>query len=329
MKTRALIPAATLAIVFAAGQFPATAQTALKAPHFHHILLNATDPEAAIAFYMRQFANVSKVTWGGFLAVHVPTDMYILFNKVNTPPASDAQETAVWHFGWQVIDVRQKYEFYKGHPEVHVSEMYTDDDSVIYINSDTIGGTRAEIAEARAKGAKPAGGRGVMYIAGPDNALIENVGNAPATAERFNHVHMYQEDPYCAQIWYQKHLNANVAPALVQNPQRTEANCKVPRGEKSFPALVHGGMYRAPNSGVVFDDVAINWPVTQLDNPLASTKGHLVDRIGLSVADLDAWNAKLKAEGVKFLEDTHRLGDTRVFMIEGPSREQIEIVEVK
>ena len=27
-------------------------------------------------------------------------------------------------------------------------------------------------------------------------------------AERFNHVHMWQEDPFCAQLWYQTHLNA-------------------------------------------------------------------------------------------------------------------------
>ena len=309
---------------------PASAQSgALPPPHFHHILLNSTDPDAAIAFYMRQFANTSKTTWEGFPALHAPTNMYILFNKVAAPPPSNAEETAVWHFGWFVIDVRKKYEFYKTHPEVKISPMYTDDDSVISISSDTIGGTRADIAAAKAKGAQPAGGRGVMYIAGPDNALIENVGTTPTAVERFNHVHLYEEDPYCAQIWYQKHLEANIQPAVVQKPQRTEANCKVPRGEKSFPALIKGGMYRAPNSGVMFDDVTFIWPVTQLDKPLAPTRGHLVDRIGLSVADLDGWAAKLKGEGVKFLEDVHQLGDTRAFMIEGPSREAIEIVEVK
>ena len=31
---------------------------------------------------------------------------------------------------------------------------------------------------------------------GPDNALVEFAGNYPA--ERFNHVHLYQEDPLCA-----------------------------------------------------------------------------------------------------------------------------------
>jgi predicted enzyme related to lactoylglutathione lyase len=48
-----------------------------------------------------------------------------------------------------------------------------------------------------------------------------------------------------------------------------------------------------------------------------------------SVADLDAWIAKLRAEGVKFLEQPYRLGDTRAVMIEGPSAESIGLVEVK
>ena len=48
-----------------------------------------------------------------------------------------------------------------------------------------------------------------------------------------------------------------------------------------------------------------------------------------SVTDLDAWVAKLKGEGVTFLEQPHRLGDTRAAMIEGPSHEAIELVEVK
>ena len=47
------------------------------------------------------------------------------------------------------------------------------------------------------------------------------------------------------------------------------------------------------------------------------------------VRDLDAWAAKLRAENVTFLEQPHPLGDTRALMIEGPSHEAIELVEVK
>ena len=64
---------------------------------------------------------------------------------------------------------------------------------------------------------------------------------------------------------------------------------------------------------------------------LAATNNVLVlfyDHIGLSVTDLDGWVAKLREEGVRFLEEPYRLGDTRAVMIEGPSREALELVEV-
>jgi catechol 2,3-dioxygenase-like lactoylglutathione lyase family enzyme len=331
MRNRARIVSAIVAPLLAAtAQHPAAAQATLPAPGFHHLHLNSVDPDAAIAFYVRQFPDSAKTIWGGMPALKAKTNVLILFDKVVTPPPADAEATAVWHFGWNVTDVRQKLEFYKSHPEVKLSPMYTTvDGEIVYINSDTIVGTKVQIEEAKAKGGKPNGGPGVMYIAGPDGALIENVGNMPGQVERFNHVHLYQEEPFCAQLWYQKHLNAAVAPALVQNPPRTEADCKVSRGEKTFPALIKGGMYRTPASGVMFDDVAIIWPVSQLERPLASTRGHLVDHFGLSVANLDAWVAKLRAEGVNFLALPYRLGDTRAAMIEGPSHESIELVEVK
>jgi hypothetical protein len=62
---------------------------------------------------------------------------------------------------------------------------------------------------------------------------------------------------------------------------------------------------------------------------LVGTRGHLYDHVALSVADLDAWIAKLRAEAVTLLEAPYRLGETRAAMIEGPSREAIELVEVK
>jgi hypothetical protein len=55
----------------------------------------------------------------------------------------------------------------------------------------------------------------------------------------------------------------------------------------------------------------------------------VADHIALSVTDLDAWIAKLRGEGVRFLEEAYALGDTRAVMIEGPSREALELVEVK
>ena len=54
-----------------------------------------------------------------------------------------------------------------------------------------------------------------------------------------------------------------------------------------------------------------------------------MDHFGLSVANLDAWVDKLRGEGVNLLTGTYRLGDTRAVMIQGPSQEAIELVEVK
>jgi catechol 2,3-dioxygenase-like lactoylglutathione lyase family enzyme len=165
-------------------------------------------------------------------------------------------------------------------------------------------------------------------LRGPDDALVEYAGNHPA--ERFNHVHMFQDDPFCAQLWYQRHLNAPVFAGRTPQTPLTEATCTVPRGpDRSWPALEQQGMFRSPSAAVVFGDVALPWYMRQGDRPLASSRGHLYDHIALSVRDLDAWIAKLRAEGVRFLEaQPYKLGATRAVMIEGPSREALELVEV-
>jgi hypothetical protein len=79
---------------------------------------------------------------------------------------------------------------------------------------------------------------------------------------------------------------------------------------------------------VQFGDVAFLSYMRQGDQPLAGTRGHLYDHIGLGVWDLDDWIARLRGEGVRFLEEPYRLGDTRAVMIEGPSREALELVEI-
>jgi hypothetical protein len=71
------------------------------------------------------------------------------------------------------------------------------------------------------------------------------------------------------------------------------------------------------------------WYANQGDEPLAPSRRQLQDHIALKVADLDAWADKLESEGVTFLEPIYPLGPTRALMIEGPSREAIELVEVR
>ena len=300
-------------------------------PAFHHLHLNSTDPDAAIDFYIRNFPATSRTTWNGIPAVKAGK-IYILFNKVARPPALTPQ-TAIWHFGFQVPDERAYFTRFQK-TGIKVLPLYTGEgDRFVYVNSDTwpgaggpggaLGRTRTQIDEAKMQGIKPKGGAGFSYVAGPDGAIIEYIGNGPA--ERFNHVHMYQDEPFCAQLWYQQRLSATAS----RVSQRTGTDCKEPRGERSWPALEQEGMFRVPSSGVAFGDIALNWYINPDETRLAPTGGHLADHFALSVTDLDAWAAKLKKENVNFLEQVHRFGDTRAFMIEGPSREAIEFVEVK
>src|SRR5271155_2318624 len=81
------------------------------APAVHHLHLNSVDPEAAIDFYFKQFPSTSKSTFAGLPALKAGK-VYVLFNKVNTPPPIEPQ-TALWHFGWHVVDVRQNLEAYR------------------------------------------------------------------------------------------------------------------------------------------------------------------------------------------------------------------------
>jgi catechol 2,3-dioxygenase-like lactoylglutathione lyase family enzyme len=306
----------------------------LPAPGFHHLHLNSVDPDAAIDFYVRQFPTSAKASWGGLPALAAPNDVLVLFRRVATAPATSPQ-TALWHFGWHVPDARASLESYKSRPDVPLLPLYTTDEGgSVFVSSDTWpsagrtpGLTTAQIAAAKANGVQPTRTGGFGYMRGPDNALVEYAGNHPA--ERFNHVHMYQDDPFCAQLWYQKHLNAQVFAGRTSETPLTEATCKVARApDRTWPSLGREGMFRAPSAAVVFGDVALPWYVRQDDRPLVSSRGHVYDHIALSVADLDAWVAKLRSERVTFLEEPYELGDTRAVMIEGPSREALELVEI-
>jgi catechol 2,3-dioxygenase-like lactoylglutathione lyase family enzyme len=307
------------------------AQNALPAPGFHHVHLNSVDPDAAIDFYVRQFPSAVKSSFAGLPALKAG-NVFVLFTKVSAPPPTQPQ-TALWHFGWRVLDVHKNLALFEQR-KVHLVPMFTTDEGgTVFVSSDTwpgyadtFGRTKAQIADAKAKNMQPTHGPGFGFIEGPDGALIEFNGND--TVEHFNHVHLFEQDPFCARLWYQQHLGgkptSNAGPAPL-----TAANCKVPRPERSWVSLEQGGMLRQL-AGVTFDDIQVIWHVQQHDEtPLAPSRGQVLDHFALSVANLDAWMAKLQHEGVTFLTKPYPLGNTRAVMIEGPSREAIELVEIK
>jgi catechol 2,3-dioxygenase-like lactoylglutathione lyase family enzyme len=306
----------------------------LPTPGFHHIMLNLVDPEGAIGWYTRQFGCTRKGEWGGYPALHSDNDVMVLFNTVDRP-APQTPQSAIWHFGWHVPDTQKTVADFKKRPEVKMQPLYVEESGgEVFVSSDTwpnigntLGRTKAQIAEAKAQHIEPTRVGGFAYMKATEDTLIEIAGNHGQ--ERFNHVHMWQEDPFCALIWYQKHLNAPLRPGY-DGTDLTEDNCKVPRHpDRTWPALKQEGMFRTPRAGVEFGDVSLIWYANQGEEPLVSPLGQLQDHIGLSVGDLDAWIDKLKGEGVRFLRTPYTLGDTRAVMIEGPSKEAIALVEVK
>src|ERR1044071_7496476 len=117
MMIRTASRLAILAAAFTCWVTSATGQTAmLPAPRFHHLHLNSVDPDAAIDFYVRQFPSTSKTSWGGMPALASPNSVLILFEKVDRTPTIDPQ-SAIWHFGWHIPDIRGRIETYRKRPD--------------------------------------------------------------------------------------------------------------------------------------------------------------------------------------------------------------------
>ena len=62
--------------------------------------------------------------------------------------------------------------------------------------------------------------------------------------------------------------------------------------------------------------------------PLASSRGGVMDHAGLQVRDLDALVSRPQRGGVKVLRRPYRVGKGRAVLVEVPSREAIELLEV-
>jgi len=333
MRLRCLFVVALLALTLPLIPLDAglLAQSPAVAPmHVHHVHLNSVNPKAAAAYYPKPFsASASTTTFNGHEAVKTG-DLYLLFTQVKTPPLTELSgpQSAVWHFGWNTPDSRKYNERFRA-MGLEIAQMWdAADGKLVDMSSDALPGlpTQEQILELRAKKTQPTRQGGFGYLRGPDGALIENA--QAGQVERFNHIHMYHEHPFCAMAWYAQHLGARIPP----NPPAgapSGGECKQPYSPPTWPSFFKfPGFVRDPSGAVFFDDISISirpWP----GGGLVSTRGHIVDHWALRVSDLASEVARLKTEGVTLLEDIHPWGGLRAAMIEGPDRVAIELVEVK
>jgi len=300
---------------------------ALAPPAFHHLHFNSTNPSAAITGYMKLWpATTEKAAVAGFEGLRNGR-LYLLFNKVSSPAPTEPQ-SAYWHQVWLTPDVRTYVTRARANgmePEpLHTS----DEGGIVQVSSDTFPGTltRAALAEAKQKGVVPTRQAGFTYIKGPDGLSVEGFERAGET-ERLAQIDMWQDDPVCAELWYERHLGGTRrAPQAGATPP-TDTTCKVAPGEPSWPSTMTQGTRRTPNGRVAYGDVALFWYTRPGSRPLASTRGQAVDHLAFAVQDLDAWVAKLRRENVTILREPYSFGSSRAVLVEGPSREAIELVE--
>jgi hypothetical protein len=330
----------------------------LSSPRFHHIHMNSVNPNAAIAEFLAIYPASAKVTVAGFEGLRTANDVYMLFTKVNMPPpapgpdrvTAKAPQTAFWHHVWAAADGRRVLESLRrrdpAFDRTRMIRQYTGPDGMtVDFSSDTFPGflTTAQVEEARRTGAQPTHRGGYFNWYGPDGVVMETT---DGPSERYTIVGMFEDQPFCALFWYRQHLLASDRPAgaggaagargaadVGRGPApaagSSEADCRVSRGaEVSWPSTYKRGHHRVPPPQLVyFGDVTLRWYMNQEDRPLVSTRGQLMDHIALSVNDLGAWIRTLESEHVKFLERPYKFGNGRAVMIEGPSREAIELME--
>jgi len=265
----------------------------MPAAHFHHLYLNTLDPAAAIDFYTRKF-DCEKAKFAGVHDAVWAQKSWLLFNKVDKPPAWELT-SAIWHFGWGAEDMKATY------------RKQLDMQTKFFTPLTPIPRVSPSFYYA--------------YVEGPDHALIElNTANH----HHFGHLHLFSEDPVSAGLWYMKYFGA------------TRRGNTPPSREPRF----YEGLQVGPSMSLMLDNVnIIVFPIEYSkkaypghwkgQSAMTSTKGRVVDHVGISFDNLHDALERLRKDGVKVTDEIKSAADGNVkyAYIEGPDKIRIELVE--
>lgn len=340
-------PIAVCAALIAITGHPLASQSSTDtvrfAPRLHHVGLNTVDPERAIAWYLKLWPSAKRTTMAGFPAVE--SDMALLFNKVDRPPAAAwrddlhraEEQSAFWHIGANT-DATTTRDRLAPLGMVHLPLFSYPGDTTRTVWRSGLApysGTLAAGQIAAAQTSPPRDG-GFSYVVAPDGVLFELTGG-PTTRDSFSHIHFYHEQPLCAANWYVAHLGMELPPVRDstgrETPRLPWAPCDVKYGDATWPALEPAGTIRQPQGTVRYANGSMSWYPRQCvgtrcgrDQKLVPSRGQVLDHVAFSVEHFDALYAQLRRDGVKILEPPHAFGDTRAFMLEDPDGLAIEIV---
>jgi len=317
-------------------------------PRFHHVHLNSPDAASAIGEYISVLPESVRTSFAGLPGFKSANGVYFLFTDVEAAPSAAlpdrvsaaTPQTAFWHFVFASDDIRGTLARLRAEIpdfESRLLPLYTGPDgATVDMSGDTHPGfrTAAQLEAIQGEAIQPLD-TGYFNWVGPDGVILEHAQRPDRTNPPGLVVFgMFQEQPLCAVEWYVRHLNAPAPPGDGRIPGKPDGStCTVERSSVvTYPSTYRRGHVRTPPpTGVTFGDLFLRWYINQEEAPLASMRGSAVDHFALSVPDLDPWIARFGNEGVAFLEgpEPYLVGNYRAVMIEGPSREAIEIIEIR
>lgn len=344
-EVRAMLCASIVVLEASAPQRAISGQDASRAamPQLHHVGLNSVDPDRAIEWYLRVWPAAKRTEIAGQPAV--AADMFLLFNKVDKPPAGawrhdlhrSEPQSAFWHIGafTNTTDMAARL---KAVGVTHLPLFTSPQDTrgVWRSGLTPYAGTLTAKQLDTARAAPPRDG-GFSYVVAPDGVLFEFTGG-PATRDSFSHVHFFHEQPLCAANWYVKYLGMELPPVRdatgVEKPRPLWSPCEADYGEAGWPSLEQIGTIRQPSGNVRFGNGSMSWYPRQCvgrrcgsDQPLTRSRGQALDHVAFTVHDFDRLLTQLRRDGVKVLEGPYAFGDSRAVMIEDPDGLAIELID--
>jgi len=264
--------------------------------HFHHIHLNAADPEASLKFYSTRFNgkrgklnNVVEGIWASHL--------WLLFNKADRPAPHDIV-SSLYHLGWGAPDGRVAY------------DRLVD----LGVNFET---PMSDLSDLLGTGSP--GNGWYMYAEGPDRELIEI---NRANNYDFQHLHLLSDDPVGAAEWYAKEFGF----PMRGSPSREARSFK---GVQVAPLVfmnVDGVLFGWFPTGAVRGLYPDAWKGR---TAYASPRGRNLDHFALSVDNLNDTLARLEKDSVRVIEQPSvKLGGAfRSAFIRAPDNVDLELVE--
>jgi catechol 2,3-dioxygenase-like lactoylglutathione lyase family enzyme len=272
------------------------AQQPAQLAHFHHIHLNAANPEASLNFYSTRFNGKRSQLTASVEGIWA-SRLWLLFDKAPRPAPAEIV-SPLYHIGWGAPDGRVAY------------DRLVD----LGVNFET---PMSDLSDLLGTGSP--GNGWYMYAEGPDRELIEiNRSNN----YDFQHFHLLSDDPVGAAQWYAKEFGFPMRGTPSREARSHKGVQVAPLVFMNVDGVLFGWFPTGAAKGLYPDA----WKAR---TGFASPRGRNLDHFALSVDNLNDSLARLERDGVRILEppSLKMNGAFLSAFVEAPDNVALEIVE--